>query len=253
MANFKDYLATAGNGLPARILPTPDTSQQRVLSVNTTGSSCATNTYSVVDPARRLEDTYGQATETFSRLTRGGNLPVCGSPNLSLDRITSEMTQPIDRGPDRESVWDYPRPPALEACPRHIQIVIAGQTLADTRNSYRVLETSHPPVYYLPTKDIAMDRLKKTHGGSFCEWKGYASYFAYLSDGIEIADLAWCYSRPTQRFEAIKDHLAFYPHKTECCYVDGEKVMPQEGNFYGGWITEDIVGPFKGGPGTLGW
>lgn len=163
------------------------------------------------------------------------------------------MTQRIDPGPDRESVWDYPRPPALEACPRHIEIIINGQTLADTRNSYRVLETSHPPVYYLPAKDIAMDRLKKTQGGSFCEWKGYASYFTYFSCGVEIADLAWCYSRPTQRFEAIRDHLAFYAHKTECCYVDGEKVKPQEGTFYGGWITKDIVGPFKGRPGTLGW
>ncbi|MGI9469343.1 MAG: DUF427 domain-containing protein [Rubripirellula sp.] len=163
------------------------------------------------------------------------------------------MTQRIDPSPNRESVWDYPRPPALEACPRHIQIIINGQTLADTRSSFRVLETSHPPVYYLPAKDIAMDRLKKTQGGSFCEWKGYASYFAYLSGGVEIVDIAWCYSQPTQKFEAIKNYLAFYPHKTECCYVDGEKVKPQEGDFYGGWITEDIVGPFKGSPGTLGW
>lgn len=163
------------------------------------------------------------------------------------------MTQRIDPGPDRESVWDYPRPPILESCSRHIRIIINGKTLADTTRSYRVLETSHPPVYYLPADDIAMDLLKKTRGGSFCEWKGYASYFAYLSGGTEIADLAWCYSQPTARFEAIKDHLAFYPHKTDYCYVDGEKVKPQEGDFYGGWITDDIVGPFKGGPGTLGW
>ena len=163
------------------------------------------------------------------------------------------MKQRIDPGPGRESVWNYPRPPALEPCSKHIQIIINGQTLADTTCSFRVLETSHPPVYYLPPKDIAMDRLKKMRSGSFCEWKGYASYYTYLSEGIEITDLAWCYSRPNQSFEAIKDHLAFYPQKTECCYVDGEKVTPQEGNFYGGWITDDIVGPFKGGMGTLGW
>ena len=182
-----------------------------------------------------------------------GNSQACDWPNPSLDLTPTDMTQRIDPGPGCESVWDYPRPPALERCSRHIQIIIDGKTLADTTNSYRVLETSHPPVYYLPADDIAMERLKKTRGGSFCEWKGYASYFAYMWDGIEIADLAWCYSQPTQRFAAMKDYLAFYPHKTDCCSVDGEKVRPQEGNFYGGWITDDIVGPFKGGPGTLGW
>lgn len=156
-------------------------------------------------------------------------------------------------GPNRESAWDYPRPPAVEPCSRHIQIIIDGKTLADTTRSYRVLETSHPPVYYLPMDDISMDHLKKTAGGSFCEWKGYASYFAYMSNGIEIADLAWSYAQPSEKFAAIRNHLAFYAHKADGCYVDGEQVKPQDGNFYGGWITDDIVGPFKGGPGTLGW
>ena len=182
-----------------------------------------------------------------------GNSLACGYPSPSPDLIPTEMTQRINPGSGRESAWDYPRPPALEPCTQHIQIIINGEILADTNRSDRVLETSHPPVYYLPADGIGMNRLKRTEGGSFCEWKGYASYYTYMSSDIEVADLAWCYSQPTEMFEAIKDHLAFYPHKTDGCYVDGEKVKPQEGNFYGGWITEDIAGPFKGGPGTLVW
>ncbi len=149
-----------------------------------------------------------------------------------------------------ESVWDYPRPPRLEPTPRRLRIVHGGAVLAETCRALRILETSHPPVYYLPQADIAMDRLKPSSWrGSFCEWKGAAAYWS-LPD---IADVAWSYPKPTAAYFALKDHLAFYASRVDECTVDGERVQPQPGAFYGGWITSHVAGPFKGAPGTLGW
>ncbi|MBC8171056.1 MAG: DUF427 domain-containing protein [Anaerolineae bacterium] len=152
-----------------------------------------------------------------------------------------------------ESVWDYPRPPRLEASPKTIRVVFNGETIAQTTHAFRVLETSHPPVYYLPQADIRMEYLQPTNRRTFCEFKGGASYWTItVGDKVEL-NTAWSYANPSRGFEAIKDYIAFYPGRMDACYVDDEQVQPQPGDFYGGWITSDIVGPFKGGSGTTGW
>lgn len=155
--------------------------------------------------------------------------------------------------PGQESVWDYPRPPRLEPVSRHIQIIFDGVTIADTRRAMRVLETSHPPVYYLPPDDIAMQYLRRAAGSSFCEWKGAAVYWTLDVHGRAAENVAWSYPSPTPPFLPIRDYLAFYAAPMDACIVDGERAEPQPGGFYGGWITSAIVGPFKGGPGTSGW
>ena len=161
--------------------------------------------------------------------------------------------QRIEPGPGQESVWDYPRPPRLEQTTRRIRVVHAGATVADTTAAWRVLETSQPPAYYLPAADVDLSLLRTAPGRSFCEWKGVAAYF-HVVVGDAVADqAAWSYPDPTPAFEPIAGHLAFYPQRVDGCFVDDEQVDPNEGDFYGGWITSDIVGPFKGAPGTLGW
>ena len=154
-----------------------------------------------------------------------------------------------------ESVWDYPRPPRVEPSTKRIRIVLGGAVIADTTRAHRVLETSHPPVYYLPLEDVAPGSLEPSRSGStICEWKGMASYFDVIGgDGRRITRAAWAYPNPAPGFEAIRNAVAFYPGAMDECTVDGELVEAQEGDFYGGWITSDIVGPFKGSPGTLGW
>ena len=152
-----------------------------------------------------------------------------------------------------ESVWDYPRPPRLEDSARHVRVVFQGVTIADSRCSKRVLETSHPPVYYLPPVDIQMEYLTLKRRTTFCEWKGRAAYYDLVAGEHAASDAAWCYPDPSPRFEGIRDYVAFYPSRMEACYVDGERVRSQEGDFYGGWITSDIEGPFKGAPGTNLW
>ncbi|MBW4488513.1 MAG: DUF427 domain-containing protein [Trichocoleus desertorum ATA4-8-CV12] len=156
-------------------------------------------------------------------------------------------------GPGQESVWDYPRPPRLEDSPKHIQVVFNGVIIADTHQAKRVLETSHPPVYYLPPTDIHSDYLIPLAQTSWCEWKGRAGYYTVAVGDRQAPNAAWFYPDPTPAFESIKDYVAFYPHLMEACYVNGEPVQPQPGNFYGGWITSDIAGPFKGASGTWGW
>lgn len=155
--------------------------------------------------------------------------------------------------PNQESVWDYPRPPRVEPTGKRVQVVFNGVTIADTTRALRVLETSHPPVYYLPPADIQMEYLTGTSQHTFCEFKGAASYWAIKLNGKVAENFAWSYQSPALGYEAIKNHLAFYPSRVDACYVDGERVTAQEGDFYGGWITSDIVGPFKGGPSTWGW
>jgi uncharacterized protein (DUF427 family) len=161
--------------------------------------------------------------------------------------------QRIQPGPGQESVWDYPRPPRLEESSKHIQVVFNGEVIADTRRAKRVLETSHPPVYYIPLEDIQQRYLTRTQRSSFCEWKGQAAYYTVTVGDRSVADAAWFYPNPTPAFAGIKDYVAFYPSKMEACYIEGEKVTAQPGDFYGGWITSAIVGPFKGGVGTWGW
>lgn len=152
-----------------------------------------------------------------------------------------------------ESVWDYPRPPRLEVFKGHLRIVQTGIILADSNQAYRVLETSHPPTYYIPQADIKMEYLKANPRQSFCEFKGRASYYDLEMKGQSIQQLAWYYPEPSKAFENIKDYLCFYASKLDDCFVNDEKVQAQEGDFYGGWITANIKGPFKGGKGTFGW
>jgi len=156
-------------------------------------------------------------------------------------------------GPDQESVWDYPRPPRLEDFPGRIRIVFNGKTIADTKRAKRVLETSHPPVYYIPLDDIDPECLKPSPGESWCEWKGIAHYFGVAVGDARAPKAAWHYPHPTPNFESLAGHAAFYADLMDECYVNDELVRPQPGGFYGGWITNNIVGPFKGGPGTKGW
>ena len=156
-------------------------------------------------------------------------------------------------GPGQESVWDYPRPPRVEASDEELEIRLGGQVIARTRTSYRVLETSHPPSYYLPATAFADGVLRPADGHSFCEWKGYASYYDLVAPARTAPRAAWTYPSPTADFEVLRDHLAVMPGLVDACVVDGEIVRAQEGGFYGGWITSRVVGPFKGAPGTRGW
>lgn len=150
-----------------------------------------------------------------------------------------------------ESVWDYPRPPRIESDERWVVVESQGERLAESTRSARVLETSHPPVFYLPPTSVDMSRLVQSEHHSFCEFKGEARYWDLMSPR-EVTSVAWSYPDPTPGYESIRDWIAFYPNKVTC-HVDGEIVKAQEGSFYGGWITSDITGPFKGGPGTRGW
>jgi uncharacterized protein (DUF427 family) len=159
----------------------------------------------------------------------------------------------VEPGPGQESVWDYPRPPRLEEIDRHIRIVFNGVTMVDTRHAWRVLETSHPPVYYIPPADIRMQYLARADGTSWCEWKGQAIYYTLTVQDKQVEKAAWSYPHPTSDFKPIKDYLAFYAGPIDGCYIDDEKVTAQPGGFYGGWITADIVGPFKGEAGSRGW
>ncbi len=167
--------------------------------------------------------------------------------------VTSMNRKRIQPKPNQESVWDYPRPPRLEETGKHVRVVALGETIATSSRAKRVLETSHPPVYYIPCEDVRMDLVIPAAGQSWCEWKGTAQYFDMVKGDVRIAKAAWAYLNPTAAFESIRKHLAFYAHLMDGCYVDGEQVAPQAGQFYGGWITSDIVGPFKGEPGSAGW
>ena len=153
----------------------------------------------------------------------------------------------------QESVWDYPRPPRLEKVNKEIKIIFNGETIVKTNSGYRVLETSHPPVYYMPPSNIKTEFLIPGIGNSFCEWKGSASYYDVKVKDKRVNKAAWYYPTPANEFTEIENFVAFYAGKMDSCYVDGEKVIPQPGGFYGGWVTKDIVGPFKGEPGTFGW
>ncbi len=161
--------------------------------------------------------------------------------------------EPILPQPGQESVWDYPRPPRLEPVEKRIQIIFNGVAIADTQRAMRVLETSHPPTYYLPPEDLAQQYLIPSARSTFCEWKGSGSYYSVKVGEKEAIGVAWYYAEPTPNFMAIKNYVAFYAEPMDACYVDGEKVTPQPGQFYGGWITSNIVGPFKGEPGSWGW
>ena len=153
-----------------------------------------------------------------------------------------------------ENVWEYPRPPRLEPCARRVRVELGGVTIADSTRALRVLETSHPPAIYVPPGDIASGALQASaQRATYCEWKGIAHYFDVVAADRTAAAAAWAYADPVPAFAALRDHVSFYPGRVDACYLDDELVVAQEGGFYGGWVTNDIVGPFKGASGTSGW
>ncbi len=151
-----------------------------------------------------------------------------------------------------ESVWDYPRPPAVERVDWRIRVVHGGQTIADAPNCIRVLETSQAPAYYVSAEHVNEGLLTRSTRRTGCEWKGTAHYADVVGDRVAVA-ACWTYPSPTPRFEPIRDHWAFYAQALDECWVDDERVDANEGDFYGGWITGNVTGPFKGATGTLFW
>lgn len=166
-----------------------------------------------------------------------------------------EMRRPIPEkpGPGQESVWDYPRPPRLETFAGSITIELGGQTIASATRGWRVLETSHPPTYYIPADAFVDGALRPTQGASWCEWKGEAAYFDLVTPEVAAHRAAWTYPHPTPGFTDLAGAIAVMPALVDRATVDGETVVPQPGNFYGGWVTSKVVGPFKGIPGSMGW
>jgi uncharacterized protein (DUF427 family) len=161
------------------------------------------------------------------------------------------VPDPVRHG--QESVWDYPRPPRVEPVDARVTIDLGGERIVDTRDVVRVLETSHPPVYYLPITAFVEGALTRATGSSFCEFKGAARYLSVHGGGRTAARAAWNYPSPSPGFELLRDRVAVYAGPMDACTVDGERVTPQPGSFYGGWITANLAGPFKGSPGSMGW
>ncbi|WP_353228014.1 DUF427 domain-containing protein [Novosphingobium sp.] len=161
--------------------------------------------------------------------------------------------RPDPVGPGQESVWAYPRPATAEATDARVTIEHAGMIVASTTAAIRTLETSHPPSYYIPPADIAPGVLRRATGSSLCEWKGAAVYWDVVIGGVVIPRVGWSYPNPTTPFMVLRDHVAFYAAPFDRCSVNGETVIPQPGEFYGGWITANLAGPFKGVPGSRFW
>lgn len=159
-----------------------------------------------------------------------------------------------DNGLPEESVWDYPRPPRVEPLARRVRVVLGDATVADSNRALRVLETASPPTVYVPSAAVRTELLSEAaHEQSFCEWKGAATYFDIEHDGRIAEAAAWSYRRPDHPYAELVDHYAFYAGRVDACFLDDEPVTPQGGAFYGGWATAEIVGPYKGEPGTEGW
>jgi uncharacterized protein (DUF427 family) len=160
---------------------------------------------------------------------------------------------PVQHGEGQESVWDYPRPPRVESTSAMIEITLGGVVVAQTKRSFRVLETSHPPTFYLPVEAFRPGSLSRTSGQSLCEWKGVAGYFDVAAGSVVARRAAWGYPNPTSPYRQLREHVAVYPSAMDACTVDGEVVAAQPGDFYGGWITTGVVGPFKGDVGSRFW
>lgn len=162
--------------------------------------------------------------------------------------------QRIEPGPGRESVWDYPRPPRVEPVTRRVRVVFNGETVAESDRALRVLETSSPPTIYVPPEDVRMDLLDQIPGKTtFCEWKGTANYYDLHAGDRVASKAAWTYHDPVPEFAGLRNHVAFYPTRVDACFLDHERVRSQPGEYYGGWVTDEIVGPFKGDPGSETW
>ncbi len=152
-----------------------------------------------------------------------------------------------------ESVWNYPRPPIVEPTNLHLVVIFDGIQISETRKAFRVLETSHPPVYYFPPEDVLLNYFYPSPRHTYCEWKGLASYYTIRTPAKEVHNAAWYYPNPALPYAVITNYIAFYPQLMDACYVEGELVKPQPGNFYGGWITSNLIGPFKGEAGSQHW
>jgi uncharacterized protein (DUF427 family) len=187
-------------------------------------------------------------------IAKSAELPAWALSGRAHWRYTGSERPPFAVAPaaGQESVWDYPRPPRVVPDARLVVVRLGGVEIARTNSALRVLETASPPTFYLPVADIDRNCLRPGPGGSRCEWKGEARYFNVLAAGALLEAAAWSYPEPLPGMEAIRDHVSFYPSRLEC-EVAGERVRPQPGRFYGGWITSELVGPFKGEPGSGGW
>ena len=155
-------------------------------------------------------------------------------------------------GPGEESVWDYPRPPRLVADDRPVEVRVGDTLIARSDGCLRVLETASPPTVYLPPSSIEWEHLRPAGGGSHCEWKGTARYYDVVTPDGEVPGAAWAYDEPYEEFASLAGHVSFYPARV-ACWLGGERVAPQPGRFYGGWVTPEVIGPFKGEPGSEGW
>ena len=161
--------------------------------------------------------------------------------------------RPDPVGPGQESVWSYPRPPSAQVTGRHVVVELGGRVIAESVRAVRVCETSHPPVFYIPRDDVAEGVLARGEGASVCEFKGVATYWDATVDGQRVPAVGWSYEEPWPGYELLRGAIAFYPGRVDRALVDGVPSRPQAGGFYGGWITPDVVGPFKGEAGTRGW
>ncbi len=156
-------------------------------------------------------------------------------------------------GPGQESVWDYPHPPRVERVDQRVRVELAGIVLADSGEACRVLETASPPAYYIPPEHVRCEYLEPSKHSTLCEWKGTARYWSIRVGGRLVENGAWSYLDPFEGYDIIQDFLAFFAGKMDACYVGEQRVIPQPGGYYGGWVTPNIVGPFKGDPGTESW
>jgi uncharacterized protein (DUF427 family) len=201
-------------------------------------------------PIEKIEDALGR-----NGLRWLGRIRIGHADKLTEWVGDSRMKQPqrIEVRPGQESVWDYPRPPRVEPSKRKVTVIFGGVEIAKSDRALSVLETAGPPTYYVPEEDVRLDLLVPVEGTTLCEWKGNASYLNVLVGDHVARRAAWTYPDPSPGYEAIKDYIAFYPGRVDACYLDDELVQPQPGRYYGGWITKEIVGPFKGEPGTEGW
>ncbi|CAN5444641.1 DUF427 domain-containing protein [soil metagenome] len=164
------------------------------------------------------------------------------------------MHQSVVMPREKESVWDYPRPPRVEPETRRVRVELGGVTIADSTRALRVLETAGPPTIYLPREDVREKHLTDAPGhNTHCEWKGGASYLHAEAGGARAEHAAWFYPEPRPDYAELEGHVAFYAGRVDACHLDDERVRPQGGTFYGGWVTDEIEGPFKGEPGTEGW
>ncbi len=168
-------------------------------------------------------------------------------------RSKSNPVNIIKPGQGQTSVWDYPRPPSVEAVTEVVRVLWLGRTVAETYGAVRLLETASPPTYYVPPSDVDPSLLVPGDRRTFCEWKGTAQYFDLRLGDQVSPEAAWSYPDPLQPYRALREYLSFYPGRVTACYVGSTRVKPQPGAYYGGWVTPDLVGPFKGEPGTEGW